>query len=70
MSQYHELVVRLEGISSTIDDLALQELREAVAAKAQRSATDRDLMRARRAVEKAAAILRQLSQETESPDLT
>ncbi len=69
MSRYHEMILHLEQISSGLDDLSLEQLREDVAAKRTRSSVDRDLMRARRAVEKATAILRQLSHDSESPEL-
>jgi hypothetical protein len=68
MSRYHDMILSLEQVSSRIDDLSLEQLREDVAAQRTRSAIDRDLMRARRAVEKAAAILRQLNQDSDSPD--
>jgi hypothetical protein len=68
VSRYHEMILSLEQISSGLDDLSLEQLRLDIAAKNDRSSIDRDLMRARRAVEKAAAILRQLSQDSESPE--
>jgi hypothetical protein len=67
MNQYDELVAALEEISGQIDDLSLTQLREDIAEGRTRSSTDRDLMRARRAVEKAAGIMRQLSQDSGSP---
>ncbi len=49
---------RLEGISEELADLALDRLREAVAGDASDAAADeRRLTRARRAVDKAAALL-------------
>jgi hypothetical protein len=68
VSRYHDMIRSLEEISSGLDDFSLEQLREDLAAKKARSAIDRDLMRARRAVDKAAAILRQLSQDSESPE--
>lgn len=61
MSQYADLADRLEALVGELDELALDTLREAFAQGATaRPATDRDLTRARRAVEKAAVILRTL----------
>jgi hypothetical protein len=48
---------RLEAISEELADLALERLREAVAGDAAAPAEERRLTRARRAVDKAAAIL-------------
>jgi hypothetical protein len=56
-----DLRARLEGIAEELADLALDQLRQAVDAgpdeRAARTAEERRLTRARRAVEKAAAIL-------------
>ena len=53
-----ELRERLQAIADELADLALDRLREAVAGKAGTPAADeRRLTRARRAVEKAAALL-------------
>jgi len=51
------LRARLEAISEELADLALERLREAVAGDAAAPAEERRLTRARRAVDKAAAIL-------------
>jgi hypothetical protein len=67
MNDYQNLVTALEQISGQIDDLSLTQLREDIANGRTRSSTDRDLMRARRAVEKAVGIMRQLSQDSASP---
>jgi hypothetical protein len=48
---------RLEAISEELADLALDRLREAVAGDGAAPAEERRLTRARRAVDKAAAIL-------------
>jgi len=48
---------RLESISEELADLALDRLREAVAGDAGAPAAERRLTRARRAVDKAAALL-------------
>ena len=61
MSDYHALVDRLESVAADIDEIAFDQLREAVAEGAgQRPAGDKKLMQARRAIEKAATLLRQL----------
>jgi len=55
------LVERLETLVADLDELAFDRLREAVADGAtERPVTDRELAKARRAVEKAAHILRKL----------
>jgi hypothetical protein len=61
MSRYEELVERLEAIGNELDELAFDLLQQAVADGAtERPAADRTLTQARRAVEKAAGLLRQL----------
>lgn len=56
-----ELVDRLESVAADLDDLAFVRLREAVAdGDTARPAADKQLMQARRAIEKAATLLRQL----------
>lgn len=61
MSRYAELADRLEAIVADLDELAFDELREAVADGAgARPASDKELAKARRAVEKAAHALRAL----------
>lgn len=62
MSDPATLAARLESIVADLDELALDRLREAVAdGDGTRPTADRELVRARRAVEKAAHILRQLT---------
>ena len=58
---YGALVERLETIAADLDEMAFDRLREAVAeGEVVRPADDKKLMQARRAIEKAAAVLRQL----------
>mgnify|MGYP001812304824 CR=1 FL=1 len=62
--EYGSLVDRLESVAADLDEIAFDQLREAVAdGEIQRPAADRELMKARRAIEKAASILRQLDGE-------
>lgn len=61
MSDYRDLAARIEEIAEEIDDRAFGELTEAVAARGGvRPAADKQLMQARRALEKAAAALRSI----------
>jgi len=61
MGEYASLVDRLESIAADLDDMAFDRLREAVAdGEVTRPADDKKLMQARRAIEKAAFVLRQL----------
>lgn len=61
MVNYGELAHRLTAIGADIDEIAFDALREAVAdGEMQRPVDDKKLMQARRAIEKAAGILRQL----------
>ncbi|MDX2382280.1 MAG: hypothetical protein QNM02_21285 [Acidimicrobiia bacterium] len=61
MSDYGSLIDRLESIAADIDEIAFDQLREAVADGAvERPIGDKQLMQARRAIEKAAGVLRQL----------
>jgi hypothetical protein len=63
MADYVHLVERLESIGAELDDIAFDRLREAVAeGELSRPADDKKLMQARRAIEKAAGILRQLDE--------
>ena len=63
MGEYAELVQRLESIAADIDELAFDRLREAVAdGEVTRPVDDKRLMQARRAIEKAAGVLRQLDE--------
>lgn len=60
MSALDGLIATLETVVEDLDEISLQQLRQDLAAGQGRSGTDRDLVRARRAVEKAASILRQI----------
>ena len=60
---YGRLVERLESVAADLDEIAFDRLREAVAdGEVTRPADDKKLMQARRAIEKAAAVLRQLDE--------
>lgn len=62
MSAYGELETRLRAVLDDLDDLAFDALREAVADGAtSRPASERELAKARRSVEKAASILGRLA---------
>jgi hypothetical protein len=55
------LIERLESVAADLDELAFDRLREAVAdGEVARPADDKKMMQARRAIEKAAGVLRQL----------
>ena len=57
------LFARLETSAAALDEMAFDRLREAVAdGEVVRPAVDKKLMQARRAIEKAAAVLRQLDE--------
>ena len=61
--EYSAFVDRLEAIAADLDEMAFDRLREAVAdGEVERPADDKKLMQARRAIEKAAAVLRQLDE--------
>jgi hypothetical protein len=63
MGEYTDFVARLESIAADLDELAFDRLREAVAdGEVTRPADDKKLMQARRAIEKAAGVLRQLDE--------
>jgi hypothetical protein len=63
MSDYQGLIERLESIAADLDEIAFDRLREAVAdGELARPADDKKLMQARRAIEKAAGVLRQLDE--------
>ncbi len=63
MGDYDGLVDRLESVAADIDEMAFDRLREAVAdGELSRPPDDKRLMQARRAIEKAASILRQLDE--------
>jgi len=62
MSDLHQLADRLDAIVEDLDQIAFDGLRAAVAdGVTERPASDKDLAKARRAVEKAAHILRQIA---------
>ena len=57
------LVQRLDAIAADLDEIAFDRLREAVAdGEVTRPVDDKRLMQARRAIEKAAGVLRQLDE--------
>lgn len=61
--EYATFVERLDAIAADLDEVAFDRLREAVAdGEVKRPADDKKLMQARRAIEKAAAVLRQLDE--------
>jgi hypothetical protein len=61
VGDYDELIDRLESVATDLDEIAFDRLREAVAdGETGRPADDRQLMQARRAIEKAVAVLRRL----------
>ena len=61
--RYRAVVERLESIAADLDDMAFDRLREAVAdGELSRPVEDKRLMQARRAIEKAATVLRQLDE--------
>jgi hypothetical protein len=63
MGEYADFVARLESVAADLDELAFDRLREAVAdGEITRPADDKKLMQARRAIEKAAGVLRQLDE--------
>jgi len=62
LSDYSSLADRLRSVLDDLDELAFDQLREAVADGAtSRPASDKELAKARRAVEKAAAVLEALA---------
>ena len=61
--EYAAFVDRLEAIAADLDEMSFDRLREALAdGEVTRPAEDKKLMQARRAIEKAAAVLRQLDE--------
>ncbi len=61
MGEFDDLIERLESVAADLDELAFDRLREAVAdGEISRPPDDKKLMQARRAIEKAVAVLRQL----------
>jgi exonuclease VII small subunit len=64
VGDYDELVDRLESVAADLDEIAFDRLREAVAeGELARPHGDKELMQARRAIEKAAGILRRLGDD-------
>ena len=62
MTRTEELAERLDQIVADLDELAFDQLREAVADGAtERPTSDKELAKARRAAEKAAHILRSIA---------
>jgi hypothetical protein len=63
VSEVARIAERLESIVEELDEIAFERLREAAGDGAtERPASDRRLVQARRAVEKAAGVLRTLDQ--------
>lgn len=63
MGDYGVLIDRLESVAADLDEIAFDRLREAVAdGDVGRPAGDKELMQARRAIEKAVAVLRRLDE--------
>jgi hypothetical protein len=63
MSDYGSLAGRLRSVAEDLDELAFDQLREAVADGAtSRPASDKELAKARRSVEKAARVLELLAE--------
>jgi hypothetical protein len=61
MADYGALAARLEQVAADLDEIAFDDLREAVAeGEVERPASDKKLMQARRSIDKAVGILRQL----------
>lgn len=61
MSDFGGLAERLQAVAEDLDEIAFDQLREAVAdGEVERPANDKRLMQARRSIEKAAHILREL----------
>ncbi len=63
MSGYEHLAERLTDIAEEVDEMAFDRLREAAAdGEVSRPTSDKRLMQARRSIEKAAHLLRQIEQ--------
>lgn len=61
MNEFGDLADRLESVAADLDEMAFDRLREAVAdGEVERPRSDRQMMQARRAIEKAIGILRQM----------
>jgi hypothetical protein len=64
MTRYEDLAERLEAIVGELDELSMDVLQQAIAdGVTQRPAADRSITQARRAVEKAAVLLRQVDDD-------
>lgn len=63
MSPHDDLADRLDEITAELDDRAFSLLREAAAARSGRPVEDKRLTQARRAIEKAAHLLRAIGDE-------
>lgn len=71
MSGYGHLIDRLESVAADLDELAFDRLREASAdGEVARPDDDKRLMQARRAIEKAATVLRQLDERATDDQVT
>lgn len=69
--EYSAFADRLEQLAADLDDFAFDRLREAVAdGETRRPPEDKKLMQARRAIEKATNVLRQLDGDTPPDDVT
>jgi len=55
-----ELIIDLESVRERLDSIMFDSLREAAASKAGRPATDKELMKVQRAIDKAINTLRSL----------
>lgn len=63
MGEYGALIDRLESVAADLDEIAFDRLREAVAeGEVDRPVDDKQLMQARRAIEKAIGVLRRLDE--------
>ncbi len=63
MADYERLAERLDQIAEELDDIAFDQLREAVAdGEVERPRSDKTLMQVRRAVAKASHLLRSITE--------
>lgn len=60
---FDHLAERLESVSNDLDEIIFERLREAAAERTGRPAEDKRLLQARRAIDKAAHLLRATSAE-------
>lgn len=65
---YDHLADRLDAITAELDETMFDRLREASAERTGRPTDDKRLMRARRAIEKAAGLLRGRDVDERNPD--